>query len=163
MGLGALLIKMQTGDSDERLSQLLQVPRHTLERLMNNVRELLEQDFIPRNLGINHISCEQLLQQNLMTLNAIYNYNNQNVILICDGTYVYTNKSSNYMFQKDTYSLNKYRNLLKPFLLVTCDGYIVDCLGPYKATTSDADIIITLFRDETHLSDNTCKKMIFSF
>lgn len=52
------------------------------------------------------------------------------------------------MFQKDTYSLHKYRNLLKPFLLVTPDGYIVDCFGPYKATTSDADIMKSLFTDE---------------
>ncbi|XP_072933637.1 uncharacterized protein [Epargyreus clarus] len=148
LGLGALLMKMRTGDSDDRLSQLLMVPRRTLERLMDKVREILVQDFVPRNLGLQHISREQLLQHNLMIPNAIYNENNQNTIMICDGTYIYINKSSNYMFQKDTYSLHKYRNLLKPFLLVTPDGYIVDCLGPYKATTSDADIMKSLFRDE---------------
>lgn len=52
------------------------------------------------------------------------------------------------MFQKDTYSLHKYRNLVKPFLIVSCDGYIVDCFGPYKATTSDADIMTSLFSNE---------------
>ncbi|KAH9642646.1 hypothetical protein HF086_008259 [Spodoptera exigua] len=148
LGLGALLMKMRTGDSDDRLSQLLMVPTRTLERLMDKVRAILVQDFVPRYLGIQHISREQLLHRNLIIPNAIYNQNNENTIIICDGTYIYLNKSSNYMFQKETYSLHKYRNLLKPFLLVTPDGYIVDCFGPYKATTSDADIMKSLFRDE---------------
>lgn len=61
------------------------------------------------------------------------------------------NKSSNYMFQKHSYSLHKYRNLLKPFMIVACDGYIVDCFGPYKATTSDAEIMTNLFQDGSAL------------
>lgn len=52
------------------------------------------------------------------------------------------------MFQKDTYSLHKYKNLLKPFLIVASDGYIVDCFGPYKAITSDAVIMTNLFNNE---------------
>ncbi|KAF9416064.1 hypothetical protein HW555_006476 [Spodoptera exigua] len=57
-------------------------------------------------------------------------------------TYIFLNKSSNYMFPNDIYSLHKYRNLLKPFLIVVCDGYILwPCYGLYKATTSDAEIM----------------------
>ncbi|KAJ8710624.1 hypothetical protein PYW08_009139 [Mythimna loreyi] len=33
-------------------------------------------------------------------------------------------------------------------MFVACDGYIVDCYGPYKATTSDADIMSGLFSSE---------------
>lgn len=43
--------------------------------------------------------------------------------------------------KKKTYSLHKYSNLVKPFLIVCPDGYIIDVLGPYPATTSDADIL----------------------
>lgn len=53
------------------------------------------------------------------------------------------------MYQKDTYSLHKYRNLMKPLLMVCCDGYIIDVLGLYPATTSDANIIINEFNEET--------------
>lgn len=162
LGLGTLLMKLRTGESDDRISKLIGVPRRTLERLMNKVRELLVQDFVPSHLGLSHISRENLLQHNLLLPNGIYyNDNNEQVILICDGTYIYINKSSNYMFQKDTYSLHKYRNLLKPFLIVVCDGYIVDCVGPYKATTSDADIMTSLIR--ILLSDCISKQMIYSF
>lgn len=148
LSLAALLIKMRTGESDVRLSTLLEVPRTTLARLMSKCREILIQDFVPICLGINHIPRESLMNHNLTIPNGLYNENYTNCIIICDGTYIYINKSSNYSFQKYTYSLHKYRNLLKPFLLVASDGYILDCFGPYKATTSDADIMISLFNDD---------------
>ncbi|XP_045455076.1 uncharacterized protein LOC123664602 [Melitaea cinxia] len=144
LGLAALLIKLRTGDSDERISSLVQIPRRTLEGLMDNVREILCQDFVSRNLGIDVLSRAELLQHNLIIPNGLFGSDN-NAIVICDGTYIYINKSSNYSFQKDTYSLHKYKNLLKPFLIVASDGYIVDCFGPYKATTSDSVIINNLF------------------
>lgn len=54
LGLAALLMKLRTGESDDRLSKLFDVPRRTLERLMHSIREILVQDFVPHNLGINH-------------------------------------------------------------------------------------------------------------
>lgn len=138
---------MRTGDLDARISTLVQVPRRTLENMMDNVREILCQDFVPRHVGIEHLNREELLRHNLTIPNGLYGGDN-NAIVICDGTYIYINKSSNYMFQKDTYSLHKYKNLLKPFLIVASDGYIVDCFSPYKATTSDAVIMTNLFNNE---------------
>ncbi|CAK1587675.1 unnamed protein product [Parnassius mnemosyne] len=139
--LAAYLMKLRTGDSDERMSALLQVPRSTLERLMNMTREILNQDFVPLNVGINHISRAEIAQRNLLIPNGIYGGEDRRPIIIADGTYIYIEKSSNYLYQKKTYSLHKYRNLIKPFLFVCSDGYIIDILGPYHATTSDADII----------------------
>ncbi|XP_045504504.1 uncharacterized protein LOC123701151 [Colias croceus] len=65
LALAAFLIKIRTGESDVRLSTLLDVPRSTLERLMNKCREILIQDFVPRNLGITHMAREQLMEHNL--------------------------------------------------------------------------------------------------
>ncbi|CAH2101317.1 unnamed protein product [Euphydryas editha] len=119
---------------------------------MDKVRKILCQDFVPSYLGINHLTHEQLVQHNLTIPNGLYNTTDTNAVVICDGTYIYINKSANYMFQKETYSLHKYRNLLKPFLIVASDGYIVDCFGPYKATTSDSTIMTNLFsRDNSAL------------
>lgn len=53
------------------------------------------------------------------------------------------------MFKKKTYSLLKYDNLIKPFLIVSSDGYIIDAVGPFPATQSDADIMTNLFQNET--------------
>lgn len=44
--------------------------------------------------------------------------------------------------------MHKYRNLVKPFLLVACDGHIIDVSGPYPATESDANIMKALFQNE---------------
>lgn len=44
LSLAALLLKMRTRDSDERISTLVQVLRRTLEELMDNVKEILCQD-----------------------------------------------------------------------------------------------------------------------
>ncbi|KAL0809876.1 hypothetical protein ABMA28_011356 [Loxostege sticticalis] len=152
--LAAYLLKLRTGDSDERIAALLQVPRSTLEGLMNTARELLNQDFVPRNLGLNNISRAEIAQRNLMIPNGLYGGQDRSPIIIADGTYIYIEKSSNYLYQKKTYSLHKYRNLVKPFLFVCCDGYIIDVLGPYPATTTDADIINQEFRNE----DSPCRQ-----
>lgn len=98
LALAAFLIKIRTGESSNSSSN---------ERLMNKCREILFQDFVPRNLSITHMAREQLLEHNLTIPNGLYNENYTNAIIICDGTYIYINKSSNYSFQKDTYSLHK--------------------------------------------------------
>lgn len=146
--LAAYLIKLRTGDSDERISSLLQVPRSTLESLMNMAREILHQDFVPRYLGLSHITRADIARRNLLIPNGLYGGEDRAPIIIADGTYIYIEKSSNYFYQKKTYSLHKYRNLVKPFLFVCTDGYIIDILGPYPATTSDADIIKQEFENE---------------
>lgn len=55
------------------------------------------------------------------------------------------------MFQIKTYSHHKFRNLLKPFILVNSDGYIIDVLGPFSATTSDAIIMQKIINNEQHV------------
>lgn len=140
--LGAYLMKLRTGDSDERISSFLQIPRSKLERLMAQAREKLHQDFVPMNLGIGHITGEQIAERNLILPNGLFGeVSGERKPVVIDGTYIYVEKSSNCLHQKETYSLHKYRNVVKPFMLVCFDGYTIDVLGPYPATTSDAEIM----------------------
>lgn len=69
-------------------------------------------------------------------------------ILIYDETYICIQKSSNFLFQKQSYSLHKFRNLLKPFLITCTDGYVIDVTGPHAATTSNATIMNTYIQNE---------------
>lgn len=55
VALAAYLMKLRTEDSNERLAALLKVSRTTLEKWIHQVRELLTEHFVPRNLGLNHI------------------------------------------------------------------------------------------------------------
>ncbi|XP_050551663.1 hemicentin-2-like [Spodoptera frugiperda] len=49
--------------------------------------------------------------------------------------------------RRQSYSLHKFQNLLKPFLIVSTDGYIIDVKGPYPATKTDANIMSSIMND----------------
>lgn len=152
--LAAYLMKLRTGDSDERMSSLLKIGRSTLSRLVAKAREVMTESFVPAHLGLEHLSSEEVVARNLYIPESLIgnpeaNLEDRKAIVIMNGTYIYVQKSSNYAYQKNTYSLHKYRNLVKPFLVVCCDGYILYVLGPYAATKSDADILKDEFYDST--------------
>lgn len=150
--LGAYLTKIRTGEPNERLATLFGVTRQVFEYRLKIARQCLTGQYVPRHLGIGHISRDELLERNLFLPKHIFgNENNTKLIIIADGTYVYIEKSTNYLFQRKTYSLHKFRNLLKPFILVSSDGYIIDVIGPFPATTSDATIMQNIMNDEEHL------------
>lgn len=150
--LGGYLMKLRTGEPNVRLASLLKISRRTFERQLVIARECLLADFVPSHLGFDHISRNEALTKNLLIPNALFgDENNSKLISICDGTYIYIQKSSNFLFQRRSYSLHKYRNLLKPFLIVCSNGYIIDVTGPYAATTSDATIMSNILNDH----DNT--------
>lgn len=60
VALCIFLVKLRTGDSNQRLSTLFKIPRSTLERKMNIVRNCLDVQFVPRHLGINHMSIQNV-------------------------------------------------------------------------------------------------------
>ncbi|CAH2088907.1 unnamed protein product [Euphydryas editha] len=149
--LAIYLIKLRTGEPDTRLAEMFHMSRRSLERLLKTARDCLYQDFVPLHLGWDHITRQQVVERNLFIPNALFGDNSREemkAIIICDGTYVFIQKSSNFLFQKRTYSHHKFQNLLKPFLIVCCDGYIIDVTGPYAATTSDATILSNMLNAE---------------
>lgn len=133
--LGVYLMKLRTGDFNDRNATMLKIPRSSLEVLMGQARDILIEFFMPHHLGFHHLNRQQVLNKSLLIPK---NYKGQ---AIFDGTYTYIQKSSNYSYKKKTYSLHKYTNLVKPFMRVCTDGHIIDVLGPYPAPTSAADII----------------------
>ena len=153
VGLAAYLIKLRTGDSNERISSLLNIPRRTLDGYITTVRDLMHEYFVPEHFGLHHINRQQIVQRTLLLPRGLFSHHNgeDRPVVIIDGTYCYIQKSSNYLYQKRTYSLHKYQNLVKPFLIVCPDGYIVDVMGPYPATSSDADIMRREFQNENSM------------
>lgn len=146
--LAMVLSKLHTGDSNDRLSSLFRLSPPHFGRIMKKVRTHLINEFVPLHLGLSRNretdEFREELRQKILTIpNFLYGSPEEpnRVIAICDGTYVYVQKSSNYLFQKKTYSLHKYRNLLKMFMIVSPDGYVVEAFGPYGADKSDAVIM----------------------
>lgn len=64
LALCIYLTKLLTGDSNEKLASLFGMPRSTLEKQMNLARNCLNQDFVPNNLGFDHISVEEVAARN---------------------------------------------------------------------------------------------------
>ncbi|KAH9645953.1 hypothetical protein HF086_011415 [Spodoptera exigua] len=129
--LAAYLVKLRTGEPNTRLADMIHISRTTLEREMKTARDCIKEEFTPLHLGWDHITREQVLRRNLFIPQTLFGNQEQNkCIIILDGTYVYIQKSSNFLFQRLTYSHHKFLNLLKPFLIVCCDGYIIEVAGP---------------------------------
>ncbi|RVE45123.1 hypothetical protein evm_010232 [Chilo suppressalis] len=62
--LGAYLMKLRTGDSDDRIATLLNIASSTLSKLITKAREIMEEHFMPAHLGLQQIN-RQVATRNL--------------------------------------------------------------------------------------------------
>ncbi|CAH2103328.1 unnamed protein product [Euphydryas editha] len=160
--LALYLIKLHTGGTDERLFSLFNIPRSSAERLMDKARNSLLKDFVPLYLGFSKNDREELKTHNTKIARELFlNGQNDKLITIWDGTYVYIQKSSNYRFQRKSFSMHKHRPLIKPFVAVATDGYILDVFGPFPANKSDANIMLELFANKSGLRSFFLKDDVF--
>ncbi|KAJ8721074.1 hypothetical protein PYW08_006539 [Mythimna loreyi] len=148
--LATVITKLHTGESNQRLSQIFNMSRKTLEKTMNLVRQDIIREFVPQHLGYNnHLTRQDVISRCLTIPNTLFGNPDasltQRKAII--GTYIYLQKSSNYYFQRKSYSLHKFRHLLKPFLMVCPDGHIIDIYGLYEATKSDATILSEIMKN----------------
>lgn len=83
-------------------SPLYCLNKTSIARFLNAAREALLRLFVPLHLGLHHISREELINKNLIIPVGLFgNREEERVpIVICDGTYIYLQKSSNYLFKK---------------------------------------------------------------
>jgi len=83
--------------------------------------------------------------------NELFDVTDDKFILVCDGTYLYHQKSDNNEFQRKSYSTQKGRHLSNPFVVCTTNGKIVDIYGLFAATHNDAQIMETILQSNKHL------------
>ncbi|KAJ8687901.1 hypothetical protein QAD02_023696 [Eretmocerus hayati] len=142
--LGMYLWKLRSGHTDELIASLFGIPRSTLERYFLNVRSSLLSYFVPLFLCANR----EIVRENQTPLarQLFLNDNPDGLLTIWDCTYVYLQKSFNYSFQRISYSGHKSRNLFKPMMIVTSNGYIVKVHGPHRADQSDAEITVEIMK-----------------
>ena len=111
--------------------------------------------FLDKNLGTNVYNRQEWLQRNSFIAKELFQSDKEQFIAIADGTYCYIQKSSNNYFQRVTYSGQKKRHLVKPFIICTSDGHIIDVFGLFQATKNDAEIILEIFEN------NLCIRELF--
>ncbi|XP_062566452.1 uncharacterized protein LOC134228771 [Saccostrea cucullata] len=155
MSLGIFLLKLRSGMSYQLLSTIFGISKSSLRRAMKSVRSALLKNFVPNNLGLQHISREEIITNHTRPLaqELFGNMNNQQVIVVLDGTYIYIQKSSNFQFQRRSYSTHKGRPLLKPMVVVSTDGYFLSVVGPYLADYKNNDASILNHMLKTNVED----------
>ncbi|XP_061196000.1 uncharacterized protein LOC133204277 [Saccostrea echinata] len=142
--LAIFRMKIRGGESNRVLSTLFNVSQSSIRRCISSVRSALAGKFVLENLGFQHITCSDVIQhhtrQIAQTLFGNSPAGNQ-AILVLDGTYIYINKSGNFHFQRQSFSLHKGRPLVKPMIIVSTTGHFISVMGPYLARNNDASII----------------------
>ncbi|KAH3783932.1 hypothetical protein DPMN_161882 [Dreissena polymorpha] len=141
--IGIFLFKLKSGLSNKVLSTLFDVSKSSVRRAIQTSRKVLMTDFVPFNLGFSHISREDVINKHTRNLaQLLFTENKEQVILVLDGTYIYIQKSGNFQFQRQTYSMHKGRPLVKPMVIVTTSGYFISVIGPYLANSKNNDASI---------------------
>ncbi|CAC5360913.1 unnamed protein product [Mytilus coruscus] len=140
--VGLFLIKMKCALSNKLMSTLFKVIISSVRRAINTVRQAFMRSFVPLYLGFESITREQIIKDHIRPLaKTLLDADNDNMILVLDGTYIYIQKSNNFSFQRKSFSLHKSRSLVKPMVVVSTTGHFVAILDPYLSRNNDASIL----------------------
>ena len=131
--------------------------RFVVQKICAQVRAALTEHFVCKYLGTANKERSFFTNNNTELAKILFELNDDQLITICDGTYLYCEKSLNNLIQRLTYSCQKKRPLIKPFLIVCANGYIIDCYGPFSAASNDASILDSILN---HVKNNDLKNII---
>ena len=150
--IGLLLIRLRSGLSVSKIVAFTRISNYNKCIVMiQKARDSICDHFVETNLGLKNVSRGIINVCHTTELSKkLFDVSEEAILTIWDGTYVYIQKSSNYTFQRSTYSMHKYRNLVKMMMIVISTGFIIDCFGPYLANgnNNDANILKDIFDDK---------------
>lgn len=143
------LMKMKSGISNSLLSALFSISKSCVRRAIRTVRQTLMLSFVDEHLGFQHVTREKVISDHTTVLaKSLFTENDDQVIIVLDGTYIFIQKSNHHLFQRRSYSVHKGRPLVKPMVIVSTTGYFISVLGPYLADgkNNDASILEHILR-----------------
>ncbi|CAF0839776.1 unnamed protein product [Brachionus calyciflorus] len=139
--LAIYLFWLKTGLNQEAIKAHFKIENRTdVSRYCEQVRAALTEYFVPNYLGCESLRRDQWVIQNSTIATELYSLSNDQLVVIADGTYIYCQKSSNNFFQRKSYSCQKKRPLVKPFLFCTTNGYNINAYGPIQSRHSGNSI-----------------------
>lgn len=138
--------RLRQGHTYAQMAIRYNLSRQTIGKKVKCGRNFLLQNFVPNHLGCQNHRREWLKNHTTDFARLLYCHNDpEKCVIICDGTYIYTCNTSNYLHQRKIYSGQKRRHLIKIMKIVSVDGSILDVFGPFPATKNDADILKIVF------------------
>ena len=144
--LALYLMKLRTGHSNQELIRFIDVTKRSISRIINSVRtellnNLVKNQFSPENWS------RDLIEDHMSEMVKTLHCPGDSVATMWDGTYAYIQKSNDNAFQRNTYSVQKGKPLIKPMIGIASDGFILGIFGPYKAKDNDANIMDRIIRE----------------
>jgi hypothetical protein len=120
------LMRLRLGLTSKKITSIFPIASQTtMYRHIKKLKEFLMKNFVEQNLGIDHITRRMIqLRHTTQISKTIFESDEDSIITVWDGTYVYIQKSSNYSFQRQTYSMHKNRPLVKMMMIVTTTGIL---------------------------------------
>jgi hypothetical protein len=115
------------------------------------IRNSIYKYFTPHYIGFKNKTRDFFIKHNTPTVKKLYDIGDNCLIIICDGGYQRIQKSVNNEFQSGTFSGQMGENLLKPFLIVTTDGYICDVYCDNEAWKNDEKILRETLENDPYL------------
>lgn len=143
------LMKLRTNHTHSQIALLFGTTTKVISSRIRAVREAIHQQFVP--LHLNNCSRDDILRHTTEFSRQLYRINNDTAVVQFDGTYIYTINSSNYAFQKESFSVQKKRNLVKFMNCVSPDGFIIGTVGPFSARKNDATILDEILNDPNNV------------
>ena len=150
--LAVYLFWLKTGLSQEMIATHFDtITQIDVSRFCQQSRDALTRDFVVKYIGSNIKTREECLKHNSYIAKELFDLSDSQFIIICDGTYCYIQKSLNNFFQRISYSVQKSRSLVKPFVICAADGFIIDIYGFYEATKNDSTILKEIINNDPYL------------
>lgn len=133
------LMKLRTGHTLDQIAPHFNLSPMTISSWIRSARDVVHAELV--RLHLNTRERNDLLLNTTPLSRRLYEAAENCCVITIDATYVFTIKSSNYAFQKKTYSGQFLRNLVKFMLFVCTNGFIAASYGPFDATKNDATIL----------------------
>lgn len=138
--LAMFLLLLRNNMKQEVIAHNFSTTQQVVSKTIDAVPLALEENFVPNYLGYHHITREEALEKHSIKLTSkVLKQPESRLCLICDGTYNYIEKPSDFELQRKTFSIHKQRNLLKPLYIVFPTGYILEAAGPYFCDAKNND------------------------
>ena len=139
--LAVYLTKLKTGMTCCQISRLMKMSVRQVEVAIMRVRDELYNNLVIPEFGINNITRDVSKEHMSKLVMSLHCESDDQIATIWDGTYSYIQKSYDNSLQRSTYSVQKSRSLVKPFVAIAADGYIIDIFGLFSAKDNDATIM----------------------
>ncbi|EFN65199.1 hypothetical protein EAG_00423, partial [Camponotus floridanus] len=151
--LVVFLFKLRTGNSNKVISSIFQLEfEQSVSDYCGSIMKSFERDILPTRFGLQALNRDDIINNHTTTIAKKLFDVQENMFLICDGTYARYQKSTNSEYQRKSFSGQKKVHLCKPFTICATDGYVVDMVGPFLANQNDVDILKIIMEDPNGLS-----------